>query len=126
MRYTLCGRTSWRRGPIPNCSLFKTMNNLRVKLAIKKLGIMKFMTRVPKPKEVEVEVVVDSRELEVNNDGDVVVEEKSGEVKEEWKIDIRKQTKVQDEIRKKMSVLEEKVLLLLARGTTTENNGQEG
>ena len=72
------------------------------------------------------EVVVDSRELEVNNDGDVVVEEKSGEVKEEWKIDIRKQTKVQDEIRKKMSVLEEKVLLLLARGTTTENNGQEG
>ena len=82
------------------------------------------MTRVPKPKAVE--VVVDSRELEVNNEGDVVVEEKSGEVKEEWKIDIRKQTKVQDEIRKKMSVLEEKVLLLLARGTTTENNGQEG
>ena len=126
MRYTLCGRTSWRRGPIPNCSLFKTMNNLRVKLAIKKLGIMKFMTRVPKPKEVEVEVVVDSRELEVNNDGDVVVEEKSGEVKEEWKIDIRKQTKVQDVIKKKMSVLEKKVLLLLARGMTTENNGQDG
>ena len=71
-------------------------------------------------------MVVDSRELEVNNEGDVVVEEKSGEVKEEWKIDIRKQTKVQDEIRKKMSVLEEKVLLLLARGMITENNGQEG
>ena len=47
--------------------------------------------------------LVDSKELEVNNEGDVVVEENSGEVKEEWKSDNRKQTKVQDNIRKKMS-----------------------
>ena len=66
-----------------NPQLFtRKMDNLRAKLATKKSGIMKFMTRVPKPTK-EVAVVVDSKELEVNNEGEVVVEENSGEEKEE-------------------------------------------
>ena len=107
-----------------NPQLFtRKMDNLRAKLATKKSGIMKFMTRVPKPTK-EVAVVVDSKELEVNNEGEVVVEENSGEEKEEWKIDNRKQTKVQDELRKKISVLEKKVLVLLEERSmkTMENN----
>ena len=66
-----------------NPQLFtRKMDNLRAKLATKKSGIMKFMTRVPKPTK-EVAMVVDSKELEVNNEGEVVVEENSGEEKEE-------------------------------------------
>ena len=62
-----------------NTKLFtRKMDHLQAKLATKKSGIMKFMTRV-KPKEV----LLVRKELEVNNEGEVVVEEKSGEVKEE-------------------------------------------
>ena len=62
-----------------NTKLFtRKMDHLQAKLATKKSGIMDFMTRV-KPKEV----VLVRKELEVNNEGEVVVEEKSGEVKEE-------------------------------------------
>ena len=83
----------------------KKMVSLRAKLSSKKGGIMAFMGRVQKPKEVQKEVNEDNLE--------VIDDQKVEEAEKEWKIDSRKETKVQDELRKRISFLEKKVLLLM-------------
>ena len=91
------------------------MIELRKKLANKKGGIMAFMARAKDKsgidtgeeketvKEDNVEVVEDVEGIEELND----VMEK------EWTIDNRKETKVQDGLKNRISVLEKKTLLLI-------------
>ena len=56
---------------------------------------------------------------------EVLGEEEAGGVKvDEWKIDNRKQTKVQDDLKKRISVLEKKVLLLLEERSLNTMEGR--
>ena len=91
------------------------MIELRKKLANKKGGIMAFMARAKdksgmdtgeekeKVKEDDVEVVEDVE----------VIEELNDVMEKEWTIDNRKETKVQDGLKNRISVLEKKTLLLI-------------
>ena len=110
-----------------NPQLFtKKMDILRSKLATKKSGIMKFMTRV-KPKEAEEVAKREevAKDAEVDKEVEVLGEEEAGGVKvDEWKIDNRKQTKVQDDFKKRISVLEKKVLLMLEERSLNTMEGR--
>ena len=110
-----------------NPQLFtKKMDILRSKLATKKSGIMKFMTRV-KPKEAEEVAKREevAKDAEVDKEVEVLGEEEAGGVKvDEWKIDNRKQTKVQDDLKKRISVLEKKVLLMLEERSLNTMEGR--
>ena len=91
------------------------MIELRKKLANKKGGIMAFMAMAKdksgmdtgeekeKVKEDDVEVVEDVE----------VIEELNDVMEKEWTIDNRKETKVQDGLKNRISVLEKKTLLLI-------------
>jgi hypothetical protein len=94
-----------------NALYVKKMDVLRVKLQSKKSGILAFMAKAPK-------VTADKESEPAKEEVVVVLEngEKKSEEKEEqqlYKLDPRKETKVQDELKKKISLLEKKVLLLL-------------
>ena len=102
------------------------MIELRKKLANKKGGIMAFMARAKdksgmdtgeekeKVKEDDVEVVEDVE----------VIEELNDVMEKEWTIDNRKETKVQDGLKNRISVLEKKTLLLIEERSIGSSEGK--
>ena len=92
------------------------METLRAKLSSKKGGIMAFMGRMQKPSQAEKKKEMDEEKKDENVE---VIEDPKDDKDEEkeFKIDNRKETKVQDELRQRISFLEKKVLLLIEERT---------
>ena len=91
------------------------MIELRKKLANKKGGIMAFMARAKDKSGIdtgEEKETVKEDNVEVVEDVEVI-EELNDVMEKEWTIDNRKETKVQDGLKNRISVLEKKTLLLI-------------
>ena len=91
------------------------MIELRKKLANKKGGIMAFMARGKDKSGMdtgEEKEKVKEDYVEVEEDVEVI-EELNDVMEKEWVIDNRKETKVQDGLKNRISVLEKKTLLLI-------------
>ena len=99
----------------------RKMEMLRAKLSSKKGGIMAFMGRMKKPNEAEKNALEKKKEEEKEEEKEEkdleVIDDPEVDEEKEWKIDNRKETRVQDELRQRISFLQKKVLLLIEERT---------
>ena len=95
----------------------RKMEMLRAKLSSKKGGIMAFMGRMKKPNEAEKNALEKKKEEEKEEKDLEVIDDPEVDEEKEWKIDNRKETRVQDELRQRISFLQKKVLLLIEERT---------
>ena len=109
---------------VTNPRLFdQKMVELRKKLANKKGGIMAFMARAKDKSGMD--TGEEKKKVKEDNVEDVeVIEELNVVMEKEWKIDNRKETKVQDELRNRISVLEKKTLLLIEERSIGSSEGK--
>ena len=102
------------------------MIELRKKLANKKGGIMAFMARAKDKSGIdtgEEKETVKEDNVEVVEDVEVI-EELNDVMEKEWTIDNRKETKVQDGLKNRISVLEKKTLLLIEERSIGSSEGK--